>query len=82
MDDTGGAEVGRGSLDSGNKWKEQEATSLGSVGRSHVRLCGCWKLPVILGGAGWPKGSLLPTERTTVMLSDVLNPVQGSLLPY
>lgn len=40
----------------------------GSVGRSHVRLCGCWKLPVVLGGAGWPKGSLLPTEETTMIL--------------
>lgn len=49
VDDTGGAEVGKGSLDSGNKWKEQEATALGSVGRPHVWLLeaacgfgGCW----------------------------------------
>lgn len=53
----------------------------GKCGRPHVRLCGCWKLPVALGGTEWPKGSLLPTEGTTVMLSDIPNPVQGSLLP-
>lgn len=31
VDDRGGAGRGRGCLDCGNKWKEQEATALGSV---------------------------------------------------
>lgn len=71
-------------------WEEAPWT-VGINGRSRKQrhwevweglMCGCWKLPVVLGGAGWPKGSLLPTERTTVMLSDVPNPVRGSLLPY